>query len=309
VQNLIFRRRELGGTRRLWPLAGLWVAMIIAAVGIIAVVLWLLPAWLTLHPRVTGAARHKAISDARLGIASILAVLGTAGGLAYTIRTYRLSRRGQIADRYTKAIEQLSDAGSDIRIGGIYALQQTTRDAAEYRHTVIDVLAAYIRNRAPWPAHAAQRRHFRRWHGPSSEMNPGSPEPDISAALNVLRELVRLVGKRGLDLSGTNLAGADLMEMRLLDAQFNGANLTRAKLNKADLRGADLRGAELKDAQLYRADFTDIRIWKGQLDPGSLKDVVGLDAIQSSDPPGTARRPPPARRVAMWRGGRRRDPD
>jgi hypothetical protein len=248
-----------------------------------ALILWALPAWLTLHPRVaTAAERHKAISDARTGIVALLAILATAGGLAYTAQTYRLSRRGQIADRYTKAIEQLSNATSDIRIGGIYALEQTARDAAEYQHTAIDVLAAYVRNRAPWPPHSARETPARRR---ADQAEPVPPGADVYVALTVLRRLVRAVQKRNLDLSDSNLAGADLIEMYLLDARLTGANLTGAKLNKANMRGADLRGAKLKDAQLYKADLTDVILWRGQIDLDSLKDVDGLASVQWVDPP------------------------
>jgi hypothetical protein len=290
------RPRRLSRTQA-WLLAAVPLAVLAGAL-----VLWALPAWLTLHPRVaTAAERHKAISDARTGILALLAVLGTVGGLAYTAQTYRLSRRGQVADRYTKAIEQLSHSTSDIRIGGIYALEQTARDAAEYRHTVIDVLAAYIRNRAPWPPLTAQdssaRRLARRREDQAEPVLPGA---DIHVALTVLRRLVRAVGKRNLDLSDSNLAGADLIEMYFLDARLTGANLTGTKLNKANMRGADLRGAKLEDAQLYKADLTDVILWRGQIGPESLKDADGLASVQWVDPPSTASTRPPLAQM-LWR--------
>src|SRR5690242_5696390 len=38
-----------------------------------------------------------------------LVAASAAGGLAYTARTYRLSREGHFTDRYSKAVEQLGD--------------------------------------------------------------------------------------------------------------------------------------------------------------------------------------------------------
>lgn len=230
-----------------------------------------------MRPSLTGADRQKAISDARLGIASVLAVLGTAGGFAYTIRTYRLSRQGQVSDRYIKAIEQLSNENPDIRIGGIYALYQTTRDAPEYQDTAIEVLAAYIKNRAPW----SNTRQ------PASQSPPATgqtdamlPQQDTRNALTVLHNLVKSANKAGLDLSHTNLAGADLIEMYLVDANLTGTNLCGAKLNKADLTGADLRGAELTNAELYGANLTDVRVNRDKISGASFKDVKGIDSIQ-----------------------------
>jgi hypothetical protein len=295
------RARRLSRTQ-IWLLAGLPLAILAGAL-----IVWALPAWLTLHPRVTTAAeRHRAISDTRTGIVALLAVLGTAGGLGYTAQTYRLSRRGQIAERYTKAIEQLSNATSDIRIGGIYALEQTARDATEYQHTVIDVLSAYIRNRAPWPPpttpESPTRLLGRRQEDQAEPVPPGA---DINVALTVLRRLVRAVGKRNLDLTDSNLAGADLIEMYLLDARLTGANLTGTKLNKANMRGADLRGAKLEDAQLYKADLTDVILWRGQISSEALKDVSGLASVQWVDPPRSADTSPQIQRLWSPRSRRR----
>src|SRR6516225_2261792 len=73
-------------------------------------------------------------------------------------RTVELTERGQVTERYTKAIEQLgSDKGLDVRIGGIYALERIARDSAKDHPTVMEVLAAFIREhsheQAPAPEH------------------------------------------------------------------------------------------------------------------------------------------------------------
>ena len=46
-------------------------------------------------------------------------------------RTHELAERGQVTDRFTKAIEQLGSDKLDVRIGGIYALERIARDSAE----------------------------------------------------------------------------------------------------------------------------------------------------------------------------------
>jgi hypothetical protein len=293
-------------------------AIIIICAAFLAIFLWALPALLTLRPHLAGAARDNAINSARIGIAAILAVLGTAGGLWYTIRTYRLARQGQLTEQYTKAIEQLSNASKVIRMGGIYALEQTTRQSAEYRHTVIDVLAAYIRVRSPWRPSPGPRSRAMRWSRPvdrAESAEPASPEPDIRVALSVLRHLVQIVGKRDLDLSYSDLSGADLMGMYLLDARLNGANLMGAKLNGAYMVGADLQGALLTNAQFYKADFTDVRLQRGQTSPEALNadDVTGLKSVQWLEPPNTTdalqsatSRPPPSDRRHLSRLMRKR---
>jgi hypothetical protein len=109
---------------------------------------WLLPSWLTQSPRsASPSEREKAVADARTGVITFLAVLGGLGGLYYTARAFRVSRdaqidarnyadktarmsaktvdlneRGQITDRYAKAVEMLGNPSYEICIGGIYAL-------------------------------------------------------------------------------------------------------------------------------------------------------------------------------------------
>lgn len=285
-----------------------YAASAAAVAAFLAIFVWALPVWLTIHPRVTGADRLTAMNNARIGIAAVLAVLGTVGGFAYTIRTYRLSRRGQIADRYTKAIEQLTNASSDIRIGGLYALEQTTRDAIEYRNIVVEVLAAYIRSHAPWPPPRKPGSLTRPWSLRINHADRLLPDQDIRVALAILRSLISVTGKTGLDLSNSNLSGADLTEMCLIDGHLNNANLTGARLNNSDLRGADLRGTELQSAQFYRADFTDVTLWRNQVSLKDLDNVKGLDSIQQLDPknmPELFAKPNSTRRLLVHRAPRR----
>ena len=64
--------------------------------------------------------RLKLQNDAR---ATLLQAL--AGGLllgAYFTWQMRVTREGQITDRYTKAVDQLGSQHLDVRLGGIYAL-------------------------------------------------------------------------------------------------------------------------------------------------------------------------------------------
>jgi hypothetical protein len=134
-------RRRLHARRSLAYLyAGLFAAVL---------VVWLLPSLLTRYPRVDAAARHTAITATRTGLVATLAVLGAGVGLAYTARTYRLSREGHLTDRYTKAVEQLGSDKIEVRLGGIYALERLMRDSSTDQPTIVEVLAAYIRRHAP----------------------------------------------------------------------------------------------------------------------------------------------------------------
>ena len=136
-----------------------------------------------------------------------------------------------MTDRYTKAIEQLGSEKLDVRIGGIYALERVARDSARDHPTVMEVLAAFIRehSREQWPPSGP---------GGQEQARP-TPRADIQAAAVIGRR-----DRRG-DIQQIDLSGADLP-----GANFSGADLTGADLSGADLSGADLSGADLSGADL-----------------------------------------------------------
>src|SRR5215213_1803398 len=55
-----------------------------------------------------------------------------------------LHRGGQVANQFGKAIDQLESEKSEVRIGGIYALERIAKDSTEYYWAIIEILAAYI---------------------------------------------------------------------------------------------------------------------------------------------------------------------
>jgi hypothetical protein len=129
----------------------------LVAIATLVIVIWALPSVLTRHPHVsTATERHTAITQTRLGLGAILAAIGAAGGLAYTARTYRLaqetyrlSREGHITDRYSKAVEQLGSEKIEVRLGGIYALERLMQDNPPDQRTIMEALAAYVRQHSP----------------------------------------------------------------------------------------------------------------------------------------------------------------
>lgn len=245
-------RRGLPASRRMWPV----ITGVVGLALLLLFVVWWGPSALTRHPKVEGADRHTAINGARTGLVALVAALGGGAGLLYTARTYRLSHRGQIADRYTKALDQLSSDSSSVRTGALYALDRIAEDnPREYVEIVVDVLAAYVRDRAPWPPARATRAQG----GAGRVVPQGLPSRDVEIAVSILLPLVKLAQRKNLDLSNSNLASVNFQEARLLDARFLGSNLSGAKFNGACLAGANLTGATVDEktsfvqADLYKA--------------------------------------------------------
>ena len=251
-----------------WLLAG--IAAVLAALAIA----WLLlvPATNWLAHQDVGSARGQLLQTARdaaqgrlltlgAGLVAVAALVFTARNLALyrrtvelTQRTFELTEQGQVTDRYTKAIEQLGSDKLDVRIGGIYALERVARDSARDQPTVMEVLAAFI------------REHSRERWLPIGDDQSGADDservtrPDVQAAVTVIGRRDPRHDRQPVDLAlavlvGVNLVGADLTGAKLIRVDLAGADLTGAKLIRVDLAGADLTGANLAQTNLTGANL------------------------------------------------------
>ncbi|MFJ9634443.1 pentapeptide repeat-containing protein [Streptomyces sp. NPDC101175] len=200
------------------------------------------------------------VTGLRTAIVAFTAALGAGIALLYTARTYRLTRRGQITDRFTKALERLGSPEIYVRIGGILALEQIVQDAPEQAATdAARVLGHFIRHQAPKtppPPGTGESSGT-----PDTDPLPDEPAADVQAALTALTRTesrTHVDPREQLDLHGLHLAGARLKQADLTSANLGGATLTGADLRgatltKADLRKVTLTGADLDGATLTRA--------------------------------------------------------
>jgi hypothetical protein len=193
--------------------------------------------------------------------------------------THELAEQEQATDRYTKAIEQLGSDKLDVRIGGIYALERVARDSARDHPTVMDVLAAFVRehSREPWPPPD---------HPASQEP---STRPDVQAAVTVIGRRTHGRDIQPVDLSGARLVRANLAHAHLARADLTGADLTQADLtdanlieahlSDANLTGTDLSGAYLMSATLSRAVLIRATLTRATLTDADLTDADLTDAV------------------------------
>ena len=66
-----------------------------------------------------------------------------------------LMQSGQITDRFMRAIEQLGNSSSQVRIGAIFALERIARESPPDRPHIVSTLAALVRERLPGPRRSA----------------------------------------------------------------------------------------------------------------------------------------------------------
>ena len=165
--------------KALWgahPLVVVAIAAVVAVAVSIALI-WPVTDLIAAHDvgLISGPKRAAALQTAREAVRTQLLTLGAgvfaAGALIFTALNFNLLRRnskqadqrqrdiyelteqGQVTDRYTKAIEQLGSETIDVSIGGVYALERIARDSPKDHPTVMEVLAACIREHSPeqWP--------------------------------------------------------------------------------------------------------------------------------------------------------------
>lgn len=191
---------------------------------------------------------------------------------------------GQVTERFTRAVEHLGHHDRAVRLGAVYALERIARDSARDRDTILETLAAYIREHAPWPPHDADGR---RLIGEALTAQLQLHEPrlaiDMDAALTVICRLLaasdpmrQKIDLRDTDLRGLDAPEIDLSHMRLSQARLEyavlrGANLSNAVLSRAWLDHAILIGADLRDANLTGATLSHVNLTKADLTRADLR--------------------------------------
>jgi len=197
------------------------------------------------------AALAPARDAARGRLLALGAGLLAAGALAFTARNVALSRERRLTGRCARAVEQLGSEELDVRIGGIRVLERVARDAPAYHPAVIEMLAAFIRERShpQWPH-----------PDPGGQAGEPSLRPDVQAAMTAVGRRLAERDTGPVDLARADLTGADLT-----GADLTGADLSGARLTGADLTGADLTGASLADTDLTGADLTLTDLTRAEL--------------------------------------------
>jgi Pentapeptide repeats (8 copies) len=195
--------------------AGVVVVLVVVA-GLSVFVVAVAPEWLASIVEVQDTNAEE-VGRVRTALLAFLAGTVAVIGAFYTARSYELSKRGQITDRFTRAIEQLGSDKPEIRVGAIYALERIALDSKADHFRVMEVLTAYIRENAPWPKELA-----------GFDLERRLPD-DIQAVIAVIGRRKIRNDRYLLNLSGSDLRGAKLAEQKLQRAILKGTNLRKAE--------------------------------------------------------------------------------
>jgi len=246
-------------------------------------------------------------------------IRATHAQLEATLEQLELSRLAQVTERFTRAMAQLGDDMSiDIRLGGIYALEQTARDSPSDRAAIRDILTAYVRGHSPWPpskpwqpASSSAVRHLKplRLRAPAVQacltvlVRP--PLAEATPGLDLADADLRRLETGHADLRGASLARSHLEGARLEDALLDGADLQEAGLDDVELKHASLADVDLRAASLTRACLEGAVMTGAQLDRTVLDAacLAGVDLQHVGGLEGASLRGATADRFTRWPSG------
>jgi len=176
--------------------------------------------------------------------------------------SFKSSDDKQISERFSQAVELLSDQSdkTEMRLGGIYALEQIAKSSVKDHWVVMEVLTSFIRNRA------------------GSEDKSQQYTLEIQSALTVIgrRDYWKESEEQKLNLRKLILVEVDLRKAKLRNVDFEETNLSKAHFEEANLRGVSFKDAILIGAHLKRADLEGACFDNADLrDAGGLEEIIG----------------------------------
>jgi len=186
----------------------------------------------------------------------LLALIIAVGGLVAPLMTALIDKNTAKSDRFSRAIERLSDKSLAVRMGALFELQKLGDDSKSYRPDILEVLSTFVRE------HIENKEYWNLPNENEAERARDLPSlyDDVRLAGKILSEIYRSNNKlrasleylhaKGLYLGHLQLQGADLKK-----ADFQGARLHHTNLQNTLLIGADLREATLFDTNFEGADF------------------------------------------------------
>jgi uncharacterized protein YjbI with pentapeptide repeats len=216
-------------------------------------------------------------------------------------RTLQANEAKQVAERFSKAVEQLGNDNIHVRLGGIYALEQIAKDAEEkYYWQVMETLTSYVRKLFILETKEIEEEFsplridiqttmivlVRRNHTYGQKLEPyrlnlsGADLRclELPPKAKLQGALLRRARLQGANLMGAHLCGADLRGANLTGAHLCGADLRRANLELAILQWSELQGADLQKANLEGAELQNAKLGQAILKGANLKKATLQEA-------------------------------
>ena len=197
----------------------------------------------------------------------------------------QLTREGQVTERFVEAIKLLSSENPTQQLGAIYSLERIMWDSERDHNTILEVLAAFVRQEAKkkteQESEAAERDFVAKTsvQAAVSVIGRRARHPERNQ-VNLAGVQLRVAELAGLNLSFACLDFVDLSAANLQKTSLASASMHRAVLSGVDMRDAHLDGASLVNARLDKTRMDRVTLGGADLRGANLRDARGLDIGQ-----------------------------
>lgn len=263
-----------------------YVLLIVAIVAVIAIV-WNIPQWLA-SPSETWTPQELSthLFEIRRSLIFTISAVAALFGLYLIYRrmvaiekNIQITNEVRIADRFSRAVEQLGTYKLEIQLGGIFTLEKIAFESSKDHWIIMEILTAYIRENSPFSKKTQSSNDIQ-----NRNIGNGRDSFKQKRLATNIQAILSVIGRRKwlneeveqnyfLNLRKTYLKYADLRGAWLIGVNFRGANLARANLVGANMAGAFLVEANLKNANLINANLEGADLRKANLEGAKLSGV------------------------------------
>ncbi|MBT2393393.1 pentapeptide repeat-containing protein [Streptomyces sp. ISL-1] len=212
--------------------------------------------------------KNTTIDWLTLGVAFVAAAASIGFGIATLFQEGEKEANG----RYSDFVDKIGSTSPDVRMGGIYTLEELNKESEIDQRQMMEILTSFIRGQSPRPPKLVKSKKK------ASEYCYGlkAPKNDVATAMRVLARS-EIQADESPDLSNAELTRLDLPEQaKLPNVDFTSTDLRCSSLRGVNLETADLSGtwltwADLTDANLSHAKNLDQAFWRHTTCPDGTK--------------------------------------
>jgi uncharacterized protein YjbI with pentapeptide repeats len=183
-------------------------------------------------------------------------------------RNFKVAEDKQVTERFSKSIEHLGNEKIDIRLGGIYALEQISIDSSKYHWTIMEILSAFVREKSKETSLKKLEKMKEDMQAALTVMNRRCTEQDPQGKkINLMQVNLKLVEFQAANISGVNLSrsdftsanfsGSDFSNSDLMNSDFSYADFSGVNFSGVNFSGSDLRNVKFFQTNLSGADFSN----------------------------------------------------
>lgn len=194
----------------LLTLCVLLVAVLVVFVAVSWDTLWL-PSADELEQRKLQVSAWTTLGQILGGFAILFVAYWTLRRVRALEKRVEVEQEGRIAERFSRAVDQLGSDKLEVRLGGIYALEGIARESKRYHWTIMEIITGYIRRHTSFTESAFHSRDDSVLVNHEPDCPSDMPLPEIQTILTVIGRRKHITKEESkLDLRNVNISNTTL---------------------------------------------------------------------------------------------------